>query len=398
MFAGLFFCKDGSSQRPGGDKCFFHSLVLMDLQHSEAAANTSPASQESRPQQSSAGSALPAPASPACLRPCSAPPVAPPQLQALGWESGCWAVAGDHVAAPVPPSAMLGPPRCWNPRHPVQLDTRPRGWGGAVASPWGTRGGKLARWHTAETHPVPGSAWHPQQYPGCADTCPTQTHHAAPTWRDTVQGSCPQAPHRLFPHAGGVSPYTSSTPLQMSPPGTPPSSPTLPVSLFLAPALTFTMQHISRAVPRAPSHSGTPLSPLSSSPQHTGLQSIGLLQSCAPHTHLSHLSPTHSGDRTPGAGLCPSLDVAARGLASQTQPGKAGTTRTAPGAKQWRGRRQLPLKEKYLAVVTAGRKKPENRYFCLKKPGRVQEPHAGMDGSRRVQLRAPGRAKPTETP
>lgn len=89
---------------------------------------------------------------------------------------------------------------------------------------------------------------------------------------------------------------------------------------------------------------GPPSPPLSSSPQHTGLQSIGLLRSCAPHTHLSHLSLTHSGDRTPGAGLCPSLDVAARGLASQTQSGKAGTAHTAPGAKRWRGRRQLPLK------------------------------------------------------
>lgn len=75
----VVFRKDGSSQRPGGDKCFFHSLVLMDSQRWEAAANTSPASQESQPQQSSAGSALPAPASQPCLSPALlGPPRFPP--------------------------------------------------------------------------------------------------------------------------------------------------------------------------------------------------------------------------------------------------------------------------------------------------------------------------------
>lgn len=190
---------------------------------------------------------------------------------------------------------------------------------------------------------VPGSAWHPRQYPQHADTRLTQTCHAAPTWHDTVQKLSTPQPHTASsPMLGGGVPYTAPTPLQMSPPGTTPSSPMLLKSILQAPTLTFTLLHIFGAVPRVPSHSRTHLSHPSSSPQHVGLQSIGLLRSCAPHTHLSHHFPTYG---TPGTGLCPSLDVAAGGLALQSQPGKTGAAPATPGAKRCGGDKAwLPLK------------------------------------------------------
>lgn len=143
----VVFRKDGSSQRPGGDKCFFHSLVLMDSQRWEAAANTSPSSQESQPQQSSAGSALPAPASQPCLSPALLAPPGFPQLQALGCGSGCWAAAGNCVGAPVP-SAMLGP-HTGTPRG--RAPSR-----GAGERLWHHRGGKPTPWHAPETSPAQG--------------------------------------------------------------------------------------------------------------------------------------------------------------------------------------------------------------------------------------------------
>lgn len=119
----VVFRKDGSSQRPGGDKCFFHSLVLMDSQRWEAAANTSPASQESQPQQSSAGSALPAPASQPCLSPALLdPPQFPPApgaglwVRVLGcsWELRRCSCAQCHAGTPY-----------WDPMGP---GTQPWGW------------------------------------------------------------------------------------------------------------------------------------------------------------------------------------------------------------------------------------------------------------------------------
>lgn len=206
------------------------------------------------------------------------------------------------------PQSSCSPTRLWDPTLGPRAPSR-----GAGEGLWHRRGAggtHLGWWHT-QGHPWGRDSAQlsrcPQQYPQWADTCPPNllrcTHRAA---------SSPGA-------GGGRSIYLPLT----APNVTPDAPPALPChwgpSSCLPPSPCSTFLEQSQVLP-----------PMPGPPWHTGLQSTSLSLSCA----LTHPSPTYGGDRTPGAGLSPSLDVALQSQSSCSPSVSRGCRKEQPQQRE----------------------------------------------------------------